>query len=141
MAVPPPQPEDPNPDAHRPAPSSAARTGCASSASARHHRAQPTAVQPRSRANQEGRPHAGARYNIFTLWANDVHSLGNYAFAIGPVRPRPGRLADPAPRSASAPAFLFVLLTLSGYMGNKTGVPFPVMSRIASASGARRSRR
>ena len=21
-------------------------------------------------------------YNIFTLWANDVHSLGNYAFAI-----------------------------------------------------------
>ena len=22
-------------------------------------------------------------YNIFTLWANDVHSLGNYAFAIG----------------------------------------------------------
>ena len=22
-------------------------------------------------------------YNIFTLWANDVHSLGNYSFAIG----------------------------------------------------------
>ena len=22
-------------------------------------------------------------YNVFTLWANDVHSLGNYAFAIG----------------------------------------------------------
>lgn len=22
-------------------------------------------------------------YSIFTLWANDVHSLGNYAFAIG----------------------------------------------------------
>src|SRR5699024_2708594 len=22
-------------------------------------------------------------YSIFTLWANDMHSLGNYAFAIG----------------------------------------------------------
>ena len=22
-------------------------------------------------------------YSIFTLWANDVHSLGNYAFAVG----------------------------------------------------------
>ena len=22
-------------------------------------------------------------YNIFTLWANDVHSLGNYGFALG----------------------------------------------------------
>ena len=22
-------------------------------------------------------------YNIFALWANDVHSLGNYSFAIG----------------------------------------------------------
>ena len=22
-------------------------------------------------------------YNFFTLWANDVHSLGNYVFAIG----------------------------------------------------------
>ena len=31
--------------------------------------------------NREGR-HWSA-YSIFTLWANDVHSLGNYAFAIG----------------------------------------------------------
>ena len=42
----------------------------------------------------EGRRWSG--YNIFALWANDVHSLGNYWFAIGSVRPRPRRLADPA---------------------------------------------
>ena len=28
-------------------------------------------------------------------------------------------------------SFLFLLLTLSGFMGSKTGVPFPVMSRIS----------
>src|SRR5699024_12880987 len=30
---------------------------------------------------RDGR-HWGA-YNVFTMWANDVHSLGNYTFAIG----------------------------------------------------------
>ena len=30
---------------------------------------------------RKGRHWSG--YSIFTLWANDVHSLGNYAFAIG----------------------------------------------------------
>jgi cytosine/uracil/thiamine/allantoin permease len=28
-------------------------------------------------------------------------------------------------------AFLFVLLSLSGFMGTRTGIPFPVMSRIS----------
>ena len=30
---------------------------------------------------KEGR--TWSAYNIFALWANDVHSLGNYSFAIG----------------------------------------------------------
>ncbi|WP_243794280.1 NCS1 family nucleobase:cation symporter-1 [Saccharopolyspora gloriosae] len=69
-------------------------------------------------------------YNVFTLWANDVHSLGNYAFAIGLFALGLnvwGILAA----FALASVLLFLLLTLSGYMGHKAGVPFPVMSRIA----------
>lgn len=69
-------------------------------------------------------------YSIFTLWANDVHSLGNYAFAIGLFA-----LGMSGWQILLALAFgavlLFALLNLSGFMGEKTGVPFPVMSRIA----------
>ncbi|MFF0794594.1 NCS1 family nucleobase:cation symporter-1 [Streptomyces spiralis] len=76
-------------------------------------------------------------YNVFTLWANDVHSLGNYAFAIGLFALGLnvwGILAA----FALASVLLFLLLTLSGFMGHKTGVPFPVMSRIAfGIKGAR----
>lgn len=69
-------------------------------------------------------------YNVFTLWANDVHSLGNYAFAIG-LFALGLNLWGILLAFVLASALLFVLLTLSGYMGHKTGVPFPVMSRIA----------
>ena len=48
-----------------------------------------------------------------------------------PVRPGAGRAGRSCWRSASAPSLLFVLLNLSGFMGRKTGVPFPVMSRIS----------
>ncbi|GAA2238326.1 NCS1 family nucleobase:cation symporter-1 [Streptomyces nogalater] len=59
-----------------------------------------------------------------------MHSLGNYAFAIGLFAfglSVWGILAA----FAVASVLLFLLLTLSGFMGHKTGVPFPVMSRIA----------
>lgn len=59
-----------------------------------------------------------------------MHSLGNYAFAIGLFALGLnvwGILAA----FALASVLLFLLLTLSGFMGHKTGVPFPVMSRIA----------
>ncbi|GAA3193334.1 MULTISPECIES: NCS1 family nucleobase:cation symporter-1 [Streptomyces] len=69
-------------------------------------------------------------YNVFTLWANDVHSLGNYAFAIGLFALGMG-VWDILAAFVLASVFLFGLLSLSGYMGAKTGVPFPVMSRIA----------
>src|SRR5699024_3540291 len=69
-------------------------------------------------------------YNVFTLWADDVHSLGNYTFAIGLFALGLGAwqilLAF-----LIASSVIFGLLTLSGYMGHKTGVPFPVLSRIA----------
>ncbi|MFA9287503.1 NCS1 family nucleobase:cation symporter-1 [Comamonas sp. SY3] len=69
-------------------------------------------------------------YSLFTLWANDVHSLGNYAFAIGLFALGLGGWQILTALMMGA-ALLFVLLTLSGFMGPKTGVPFPVMSRIS----------
>lgn len=69
-------------------------------------------------------------YNIFTLWANDVHSLGNYAFAIGLFALGLGAWQILLSFLLGA-VFLFLLLNLSGFMGEKLGLPFPVMSRIA----------
>ena len=69
-------------------------------------------------------------YSIFTLWANDVHSLGNYAFAIGLFALGMSGWQILGALGIGA-VLLFALLTLSGFMGEKTGVPFPVMSRIA----------
>ena len=69
-------------------------------------------------------------YSIFTLWANDVHCLGNYAFAIGLFALGLGGWQILLALGFGA-VLLFGLLTLSGFMGEKTGVPFPVMSRIA----------
>ena len=77
---------------------------------------------------REGRKWGG--YNFFALWANDVHSLGNYSFAIGLFALGLGTWQILLALGMGA-AFLFVLLCLSGFMGYKTGVPFPVMSRIS----------
>ncbi|WP_159880548.1 NCS1 family nucleobase:cation symporter-1 [Aquitalea denitrificans] len=69
-------------------------------------------------------------YSIFALWANDVHNLGNYTFAIGLFSLGLGGWQVLLAFGFGA-VFLFLLLNLSGYMGEKTGIPFPVMSRIA----------
>lgn len=76
----------------------------------------------------EGRRWSG--YNIFTLWANDVHSLGNYGFALGLFALGLGGWQILLALGIGS-ALLFVLLTISGYLGHKTGIPFPVMARIA----------
>lgn len=69
-------------------------------------------------------------YNIFTLWAVDVHSLGNYGFALGLFALGLGAWQILVSLGIGA-MLLFVLLTVAGYMGYRTGLPFPVMSRIA----------
>ncbi|HWC24071.1 MAG TPA: NCS1 family nucleobase:cation symporter-1 [Flexivirga sp.] len=69
-------------------------------------------------------------YNIFTLWANDVHSLGNYTFAIGLFALGLGAWQILLAMGFGS-LFLLVLLTISGFVGYKVGVPFPVMSRIS----------
>lgn len=77
---------------------------------------------------QDNRPwHA---YHVFTLWANDVHSLGNYTFAIGLFALGLGAWQILLTFGIGA-LILFVMLTLSGFVGERTGVPFPVVSRIA----------
>lgn len=69
-------------------------------------------------------------YNIFSLWAVDVHSLGNYGFALGLFALGLGAWQILVSLGLGA-VLLFVLLTVAGYMGYRTGLPFPVMSRIA----------
>lgn len=76
----------------------------------------------------EGRRWGG--YNIFTLWASDVHSLGNYGFVLGLFALGLGAWQIVVSLGIGA-ALLFVMLTVSGFMGQRTGVPFPVMSRIS----------
>ncbi|HAG58662.1 MAG TPA: hypothetical protein DCL83_04755, partial [Arthrobacter bacterium] len=55
-------------------------------------------------------------YSIFTLWANDVHSLGNYAFAIGLFALGLGGWQILLALGIGA-VLLFALLSLSGFMG------------------------
>ncbi len=69
-------------------------------------------------------------YSIFALWMNDTHNIGNYTFAAGLF----------AVGLGAVPSFFALLIgilvvfwgmNLMGAMGQKTGVPFPVMSRIS----------
>lgn len=69
-------------------------------------------------------------YHVFTLWANDVHSLGNYTFAIGLFSLGLG-VWQILLAFALGAVLLYGLLNLSGLMGHRTGVPFPVLSRAA----------
>ena len=79
-------------------------------------------------SKKEGR--TWSAYNIFALWANDVHSLGNYTFAIGMFALGLGAWQILLAMGFGS-VFLLVLLTISGFVGYKLGVPFPVMSRIS----------
>ncbi len=69
-------------------------------------------------------------YNIFTLWAGDVHSLGNYGFVLGLFALGLGAWQILVALAIGA-VLLLGLLNVSGEMGRRTGIPFPVMSRIA----------
>ena len=70
------------------------------------------------------------RYSIFALWTNDVHNIANYSFAMGLYAMGLGGWQILLSLGIGA-ALVYFFMNLSGYMGQKTGVPFPVMSRIA----------
>ncbi len=68
-------------------------------------------------------------YHLFSLWMNDAHNVGNYTFAAGlfllglsPIQVTLGILGGVM--------VIFGGCCLSGFMGHKTGAPYPVVSRI-----------
>ncbi|QXI26983.1 NCS1 family nucleobase:cation symporter-1 [Pseudomonas vanderleydeniana] len=76
----------------------------------------------------EGRRWGG--YSIFALWTNDVHNIANYSFAIGLYGMGLGGWQILLSLGIGA-ALVYFFMNLSGFMGQKTGVPFPVISRIS----------
>ena len=76
----------------------------------------------------EGRRWGG--YSIFALWTNDVHNIANYSFAMGLFALGLGGWQILLSLAIGA-VLVYFFMNLSGYMGQKTGVPFPVISRIA----------
>ncbi|EOD59069.1 NCS1 family nucleobase:cation symporter-1 [Amycolatopsis vancoresmycina] len=69
-------------------------------------------------------------YDIFALWMSDVHNLGNYTFAAGLFV-----LGLSAWQVFTALLFGFIVIyagmNLMGRIGQRTGVPFPVVARIS----------
>src|SRR5919112_4672613 len=69
-------------------------------------------------------------YSIFALWMSDVHNLGNYTFAAGLFVL--GLSAWQVLVSLLLGfTIIFVGMNWMGYAGQRTGVPFPVFSRIS----------
>ena len=69
-------------------------------------------------------------YSLFALWTNDVHNIANYSFAIGLYALGLGGWQIVLSLAIGA-LLVYLFMNLSGYMGQKTGVPFPVISRIS----------
>ncbi|MFI7858353.1 NCS1 family nucleobase:cation symporter-1 [Pseudomonas promysalinigenes] len=70
------------------------------------------------------------RYSLFALWTNDVHNIANYSFAIGLFALGMSGAQILAAFALGA-LVIYGLMNLSGYMGQKTGLPYPVMCRIS----------
>ncbi|WP_338746665.1 NCS1 family nucleobase:cation symporter-1 [Pseudomonas putida] len=70
------------------------------------------------------------RYSLFALWTNDVHNIANYSFAIGLFALGMSG-AQILCAFALGALVIYGLMNLSGYMGQKTGLPYPVLCRIS----------
>ena len=69
-------------------------------------------------------------YSIFALWMSDVHNLGNYTFAAGLFVI--GLSAWEVLVSLLLGfTVIFIGMNWMGYAGQRTGIPFPVFSRIS----------
>jgi nucleobase:cation symporter-1, NCS1 family len=69
-------------------------------------------------------------YSIFALWMSDVHNLGNYTFAAGLFVI--GLSAwEVLVSLALGFTIIFIGMNWMGYAGQRTGIPFPVFSRIS----------
>jgi NCS1 family nucleobase:cation symporter-1 len=69
-------------------------------------------------------------YSLFSLWMNDAHNVGNYTFAAGLF------LLGLSPWQVTLGILggclvIWAGCTMSGFMGQITGTPYPVVSRIS----------
>lgn len=69
-------------------------------------------------------------YSLFAMWMSDVHSIGGYAFAAGLFFF--GLVAwQVFVALVIGITAVFFLMNLTGFAGQRTGVPFPVIARIS----------
>lgn len=90
--------------------------------------------EPSSRLYNEdlapSRERSWGTYSLFAMWMSDVHSIGGYAFAAGLFfLGLVGWQVFVA--LVLGITVVFLLMNLTGFAGQKTGVPFPVIARIS----------
>jgi nucleobase:cation symporter-1, NCS1 family len=69
-------------------------------------------------------------YSLFAMWMSDVHSIGGYTFAAGLFVL--GLLAwQVFVALVVGIVIVFFLMNLTGFAGQRTGAPFPVIARIS----------
>jgi NCS1 family nucleobase:cation symporter-1 len=69
-------------------------------------------------------------YSLFAMWMSDVHSIGGYAFAAGLFFT--GLVGWQVFLAlVIGITAVFFLMNLTGFAGQQTGVPFPVIARIS----------
>jgi NCS1 family nucleobase:cation symporter-1 len=69
-------------------------------------------------------------YSLFAMWMSDVHSIGGYTFAAGLFFLGLKAWVVGVAMLVGI-AFVYVFMLMSGRAGQRTGVPFPVIGRIA----------
>src|SRR5919199_1569591 len=68
-------------------------------------------------------------YSLFCMWMSDVHSIGGYTFAAGLFFLG---LSGWSVLTALVIGIVvvYLLMNLSGFAGQKLGVPYPVLARV-----------
>ena len=69
-------------------------------------------------------------YSLFAMWMSDVHSIGGYTFAAGLFFLGLEAWVVGVAMLVGI-AFVYGFMLMSGRAGQRTGVPFPVIGRIA----------
>lgn len=92
------------------------------------------AFVPDPRLTNEDLAPAGKRnwkvFDLFALWMSDVHNLGNYTFAAGLLF-LGMNVWQIFTSLFTGFVIIYVGMNMMGRVGQRTGVPFPVVSRIA----------
>ncbi|MEW2134184.1 NCS1 family nucleobase:cation symporter-1 [Streptomyces sp. NPDC005435] len=92
------------------------------------------AYTPDPRLTNEDLAPAGQRnwkvFDLFALWMSDVHNLGNYTFAAG-LLVLGMNVWQVFTALLTGFVLIFVGMNWMGRIGQRHGVPFPVVSRIA----------